>query len=98
MVVLRHVASAPAVPPAPTAAPVTPGMRPHGPGGEDTSAVSSATADGDQGTGTPVVQLRGAGMRFGNHVLWDGLDLDIPAGQFLAILGPNGGGKSTLLK
>jgi zinc/manganese transport system ATP-binding protein len=44
------------------------------------------------------VRLRGAAVRFGDRVLWSGVDLDIAAGSFAAILGPNGIGKSTLLK
>jgi zinc/manganese transport system ATP-binding protein len=44
------------------------------------------------------VRSRGAAVRFGDRVLWSGVDLDIPPGTFSAILGPNGVGKSTLLK
>jgi len=44
------------------------------------------------------VTLRGATLRFGQHLIWADLDLDIAPGQCLAILGPNGAGKTTLLK
>jgi zinc/manganese transport system ATP-binding protein len=45
-----------------------------------------------------VIRARGASVRFGERVVWSGVDLSIRAGTFTAILGPDGTGKSTLLK
>jgi sulfonate transport system ATP-binding protein len=42
--------------------------------------------------------LRGVTRRFGSHEVLSAIDLDIPAGQFVAIVGRSGCGKSTLLR
>lgn len=45
----------------------------------------------------PAIAVRGLTKHFGGAVLYDGLDLDIPAGRFVSVFGPNGCGKSTLI-
>ena len=47
---------------------------------------------------TPVVELHDAAVRMGRRTLWSHLELALSEGEFLAVLGPNGTGKTTLLK
>src|SRR5882724_11712227 len=47
---------------------------------------------------TPLLQMRGIVRCFRNVRANDGIDLDVPAGRIIGLLGENGSGKSTLMK
>jgi branched-chain amino acid transport system ATP-binding protein len=46
----------------------------------------------------PVLELAGVRAAYGSIEVLHGVDLSLPAGSVLALLGPNGGGKSTVMK
>ncbi len=52
----------------------------------------------DAALAAPVISLHGGTLAYGGRVLWQALDLDVRPGEFLAVLGPNGSGKTSLLR
>ena len=62
-----------------------------------TSPGPASRSAGAAGAGV-AVRLQGLGRRFGATAVVADLDLEIPLGQFLALLGPSGCGKTTLLR
>ena len=46
----------------------------------------------------PSLSIKGLSAGYGSLDILNGVDLDVPQGQFVALMGPNGAGKSTLLK
>jgi zinc transport system ATP-binding protein len=46
----------------------------------------------------PVLSASSLGVRFGDHAVLDGITFEAEAGAFVAVVGPNGGGKTTLIR
>ncbi|WP_300641609.1 sulfate ABC transporter ATP-binding protein [Nocardioides sp.] len=44
------------------------------------------------------IDITGVSKRYGHFVALEGIDLSLPRGQLTALLGPSGGGKTTLLR
>ena len=52
----------------------------------------------EPGHSDPLITLRGVTFRRGERVILDAVDMDIPRGSVVAIMGPSGVGKTTILK
>ena len=44
------------------------------------------------------IKVKGLSVRYGSNLVLDKVSLEVKKGDFLGIIGPNGGGKTTLLK
>ena len=51
-----------------------------------------------RGIAGPPLRLRSLTVRYGDRTALQDVDLEVPAGEFLALAGPNGSGKTTLLR
>ncbi|MDO5530855.1 amino acid ABC transporter ATP-binding protein [Sutterella sp.] len=49
-------------------------------------------------TTKPIVEIRDLKKAFGDHVVLDGISLDVHPGEKVVVLGPSGSGKSTMLR
>jgi zinc/manganese transport system ATP-binding protein len=45
-----------------------------------------------------VVSVEALGLRFDRRILWEDLSFELQPGEFLAVLGPNGTGKTSLIR
>lgn len=70
--------------------------------GEETASIDEpakeVTPQPQAAADMPLLRIEGVVKNFGGFRAVDGVSLDIPAGEFFALLGPSGCGKTTLLR
>ncbi|MFK0161680.1 amino acid ABC transporter ATP-binding protein [Rhizobium sp. NPDC090279] len=47
---------------------------------------------------SPAIKIRGLRKSFDGRLVLDGIDLDVPSGRIISIIGQSGGGKTTLMR
>ena len=63
-----------------------------------TQSAAQSTLPQTMRDGAPLVTLAGVGISRNGRDILSGVDLDVHRGEIVTIIGPNGGGKTTLLK
>ena len=61
-------------------------------------STQSASGDTTQTSGTPVIEVRDIGKRYGNIIALSDVSTQVAAGTVTCVLGDNGAGKSTFIK
>lgn len=59
--------------------------------GETLTAATTTSGEGR-------IEIRGLAKHYGDLCVFEGIDLDVPAGEIVSIVGPSGCGKTTLLR
>lgn len=62
------------------------------------SVTPAATEPAPPNGGRKFITINDLTKRYGPNVILDGINLDVSAGETVALIGPSGGGKSTLLR
>ncbi len=57
-----------------------------------------SSTEGGTPTGQPLIRFSGAVLGYRGHAALPPLDLDLGSGDFLGLVGPNGSGKTTILR
>lgn len=73
-------------------------VTPHGTAGTPPTYRRDMPTSTTRASSALPIRLRGVGRRFGERPVLNDLDLDVKAGEIIAIVGPSGCGKSTLLR
>jgi ribosome-dependent ATPase len=59
--------------------------------------INSPSLPEARGAAAPVAELEGVGLRYGKTIALDAVDLELPSGCMVGLIGPDGVGKSSLL-